>query len=347
MLGTRTALVPWLTAAALALAACSSTTPERARPAAATVDRTPRVTTVVVVSVDGLNPSALNELGRQGAPVLHRLIAHGASTLNARTERESTSTLPNHTGMVTGRRVDAAEGGHGVTWNDGRTEPATVHEVAGERVFSVFSVVAKSTRTALFVGKEKLSLLQRSWPAAIDRYELQGHGETLVELARADLVEERQGLWFVHLALPDAAGHAEGFMSEAYLDAVAGTDDLVGRLVRTVETRPRLASHTVVVVTADHGGSANAAAPGHLHEDPTRFAHYRVPFIVWGAGVATGADLYALNPDYARPGRRRTTYDAGRQPVRNGDVANLVTDLLGLRAVPGSEHAVDQDLDVR
>ena len=342
VLGTRTTLVPWLTAAAIALAACSTTTPERARPAAATAGDAPRVRTVVVVSVDGLNPSAIDELGRERAPVLHWLIAHGASTLNARTEQESTSTLPNHTGMVTGRRVDAAEGGHGVTWNDERTEPATVHEAAGERVSSMFSVVAKRTRTALFVGKQKLSLLQRSWPRAIDRYEMRGHGDTLVDLARADLRERRRrGLRFVHLAMPDAVGHAEGFMSESYLDAVAGIDELLGRLVQTVRARPRLARHTAVIVTADHGGT------GELHGDPATFANYRIPFIVWGAGVAAGANLYALNPDYASPGRRRTTYDAERQPVRNGDVANLVTDLLGLRAVPGSEHGADQDLDVR
>ncbi len=57
---------------------------------------------------------------------------------------------------------------------------------------------------------------------------------------------------------------------------------------------------------------------------------------MWGAGVAAGADLYALNAERrARPGRRRTTY-AGTQPVRNGEVANLVTSLLGLPDVPGS-----------
>jgi hypothetical protein len=68
---------------------------------------------------------------------------------------------------------------------------------------------------------------------------------------------------------------------------------------------------------------------------------------VWGAGVANGAGLYRLNPDYADPGRRRTRYGAARQPVRNGDVANLTTDLLGLPAVRGSEHDSAQDLDVR
>jgi len=84
-------------------------------PAAGASGVTNAVTKVVVVSIDGLMPRAIRELGREGTPNLHRLIAEGASTLNARTERELTITLPNHTGMVTGRRISAAHGGHGVT----------------------------------------------------------------------------------------------------------------------------------------------------------------------------------------------------------------------------------------
>ena len=67
-------------------------------------DAAARVRHVVAVSVDGLNPRAIRELGHRRSPVLHRLRAHGAGTLNARTARELTVTLPNHTGMVTGRR---------------------------------------------------------------------------------------------------------------------------------------------------------------------------------------------------------------------------------------------------
>jgi hypothetical protein len=68
-----------------------------------------------------------------------------------------------------------------------------------------------------------------------------------------------------------------------------------------------------------------------------------VPFLTWGKGVEA-ADLYALNPDYKKPRRKRPGYAAARQPVRNGDVANLALDLLGLRAVPGSTIGTAQDL---
>ena len=59
--------------------------------------------------------------------------------------------------------------------------------------------------------------------------------------------------------------------------------------------------------------------------------------------MPAGRDLYSLNDTRRRPGTARTTYD-GPQPIRNGDLANLATDVLGLPKVPGSELDADQDL---
>ncbi len=69
--------------------------------------------------------------------------------------------------------------------------------------------------------------------------------------------------------------------------------------------------------------------------------------MVWGAGVAKGRNLYALNSDdRQRPGSRRMASYAGRQPIRNAEVANLATDLLGWPRVPGSQLNANQSLDV-
>ena len=95
------------------------------------------------------------------------------------------------------------------------------------------------------------------------------------------------------------------------------------------------------MLTADHGGP-----PGEKgHDDASDVENYRIPFVVWGRGIRP-ADLYELNPDYADPGTGRPAY-GGPQPVRNGDLANLVTELLGLGPVPGSELDAGQDLDWR
>ncbi len=296
-------------------------------------------TSVITVSIDAFNPRALRLLGRKGAPTLHRLIDQGASTLNARTEYEMTVTLPNHTGMVTGRRIEARTGGHGVTWNDDRRSPTTVDSAAGHPVVSVFSVLDEhGLGTALFASKTKFSLWERSWPTAFDKVDITERNGSLVRHLIADLATPRH-YRFLHLSAPDASGHAHGFMSKAYLKAVKQTDRRLGKLVAAVDADPVLRKNTVLMVTSDHGGK------GVSHDMPTVFANYRVPFIVRGPGVPAGADLYDLNPTYQDPKRSRPTYD-GPQPIRNGDVANLVTSIFGLPPVSGSEHDAAQDLTV-
>jgi predicted AlkP superfamily pyrophosphatase or phosphodiesterase len=315
-----------------------------ARPATAAdqARRAPGPTKVLIVTLDSVGSRALALAGPERAPTLHRLMAEGASTRNARTVREETWTLPNHTTIVTGRRVDADLSGHGVYWNDERTDPATVSEAAGRDVSSVFRVVHSDVRdTGLFVSKEKLRLFKRSWPAAIDRVVLEGDNPLLVRKARRDLVEHRRALTFVHLSGPDDAGHADGFLGPEHLAAVEEADRLLGRLVAAIEARPRLRRHLTVIVTADHGGSSEG------HGDPTALVNFKIPFVVWGAGVKAGANLYRLNDDYRNPGTHRTRYGVRRPPVRNGDAANLATDLLGLPAVEGSQFNADQSLDVR
>ncbi|NYG56585.1 alkaline phosphatase family protein [Nocardioides perillae] len=295
---------------------------------------------VLAVSVDGLNPTALARLGAERASTLHRLVAEGASTLDARTAREQTETLPNHTGMLTGRRILARRGGHGVTVN--HAVPGTVHDRAGEHVSSVFEVLERHDRSgALFAMKSKFALFRRSWPAGVDRFVVRPGSARLVDLVLADLRRTRRAFRFVHLADPDVAGHEHGFLGPDYLAAVERVDAQLARLLAAVEGEPAL-SGTTVVLTADHGGSGH-----HGHAQAERLANHRVPFVVWGAGVAPGTDLYDLNPDRVHPGTGRPAWGRTGQPVRNAEVANLALDLLGLPVVRGSLADARQDLDVR
>lgn len=312
----------------------------------------PVVDHVVLVSVDGLNPDAIRQLGPAGAPTFHRLMDQGASTLDARTVHEATKTLPNHTSMVTGRPVTEA-GGHGVTFNG--DNGSTVHASAGTYVASAFDVVHDNGgSTALYSGKDKLGFLDRSWNGTtgaadrtgaddgrdkIDVYQQAEAGELTAALV-SSLAAAPPDFAMLHLRGPDSVGHAQGYMSQAYLDEVAATDQLIGRILDTVDSSSSLAASTVVVVTSDHGGL------GHGHGDETQPVNYTIPFFVWGTGVEAGADLYALNPDRADPGTSRPTYAAETQPIRNAEVGNLVTELLGLPAIPGSLINPDQTLDV-
>ena len=287
---------------------------------------------VVVISVDGLGSLWVTE---STTPTLADLLAQGAGTLNARTAVEKTVTLPNHTGMVTGVRVNAAQGGHGVTWN----ETSTRSVVPGTD--SVFSTIDdEGGSTAVFAGKEKFEMWGRAWPGAIDEFDILSRQTAVVTTAIKDLREDDHDLVFVHLAGPDNAGHDAGWGSDPYLEAVARADAEIDRIVSTVVDDPELSEEVVVIVTADHGGVPDTTK----HTDRERPENYTIPFLVWGPGITPG-DLYALNRDYSDPGESRPGYD-GPQPVRNGDVANLVTDLLGLDPVPGSELDAEHDLDV-
>ncbi len=286
---------------------------------------------VLAISVDGLHPGALRKLGRRRVPHLLRLIRRGAATRNARTQIERTVTLPNHVSMVTGRRIDRRRGGHGVTWNRDRSD-VTVHEAAGERVESVFSTVHRGGgSTAVFATKSKFTLLKRSWPGAIDRSVIKpGRDGAVVRRVRKDLVRHHRSFTFLHLGKPDRVGHRRRWLSRAYLDAVVRVDRLVGSIMRTRREHRRLRRHLVIVLTSDHGG-----VPGTRHHgDPRRRHNYRVPFAIWGRGIDRGG-LYRMNPDYRNP-RKKRVGATGAQPVRNGDVANLSTRLLGLGTVPGS-----------
>jgi cysteine-rich repeat protein len=108
-------------------------------------------------------------------------------------------------------------------------------------------------------------------------------------------------------------------------------DDNLGDVFDLVEGDPVLAGTTLIVLSADHGGT------GTGHNDATNAANYTIPFFVWGADVAAGADLYALNAaTRAHPVDGRPSYNASPQPIRNGDGGNLALTALGLPPVPGS-----------
>jgi predicted AlkP superfamily pyrophosphatase or phosphodiesterase len=309
---------------------------------------TPQVTpdtgpVVLVISLDGLRPDAITELGAEGTPNLHRLMAQGASTLNARTAYESTKTLPNHTGMLTGRGVDGSNG-HDVTFNNDDGE--TLAETHGSYVPGMFDVAHDNGRqTAFLAEKDKFHYLMRSWDGAHGRLDRIGpdNGQDKTDIDRvgpaaqilpaveAALLDGRTDLIFLHLKAPDEAGHAEEWLSSDYLRSVTRVDAQVGEVLATVDANPRLAKRLTILVTADHGGEAGETT--HYEIDDRQ--NYQIPFMAWGRTVPRGVDLYALNPQRRDPGDGRPEY-AGPQPIRNMDVANASLRLLGLPPIAGA-----------
>ena len=313
---------------------------------------------VVHISVDGLRPDAVTRQPAAALPAFARLRVESTFTQNARTDPDYRNTLPNHTAQLTGRFV-AGPDGHGWTVNTDPARGVTLHSNRGSYVASVFDVVHDAgRRTAAYVSKSKFSLFDASYDAGhgapdetdgddgrdkVDTFVFDADTDALTRRVVANLGSNPAAYTFVHLRDPDATGHWRRWSvrtGSPYLGAVQRADDRIGRILDAVEASPRLRGRTAVVVTADHGGT------GRSHTAERRL-HYTVPFYVWGPGIPS-ADLYALNADTrADPGADNVGADAERQPVRNGDAANLALALLGLDPVPDSVIGAERPLRVR
>jgi hypothetical protein len=325
-----------------------------ALPALAAGSRAPADDTryVIHVSVDGLRGDAVRRLGPAAAPRFHRLMIEGAFTENARTDYDFTITLPDHACEFTSRPVLGSDG-HGLTYNsdDGRT----LAEVHGSYVAGVFDVAHDNgLSTGLYASKSKFALFERTWDAVhgaldttgiddgrnkIDTYVYDEDTDALVTTFLTGLLSSPRRYGFIHLVDLDAVGHAYGWESEEYFQALRKIDGLIGRILDAVDGDARLAGRTYLVVTADHAGA------GTDHSDAANPACYTIPFFVWGPAVPAGADLYRLNEGRrADPAGGRPPY-TGPQPIRNGEAANLSLWLLGLPRVPGSSIDAAQDLE--
>jgi len=311
---------------------------------------------VVTIVVDGLTSSVIAKMPATNIPGLTRMRRFGATTLNARTLIEKTSTLPNHASMLTGRWAQLP-GGHGVVYGNDEREN-TIHDAAKEYVPSVFDVVHdRGLRTELYATKSKFEFFNRSWNEQYGDPDTVGdnNGRDKLDVYRYGEPDEVTD-WLVSsltgstppafammcLEQTDEAGHIHGFESAAYRRSVQQADAQISRVLQAVANDTVLRGNTVVVVVSDHGGYDKG------HVDPTKLRNFRVPFLIWGAGVARGADLYALNSGGRRdPGTRQPAYSAKVAPIRVAEVANVATNLLGLPVVPTSRIGNGPALKVR
>ena len=152
---------------------------------------------------------------------------------------------------------------------------------------------------------------------------------------------------FVHFAATDLAAHAAGWdltPNSKYLQAVVKVDRELSKILAAIDAQPKLAGHTAIVLTTDHGGGA----PFKSHDQNKMWVDYIIPFVVW-TGDGRKGDLYALNPETRKdPSLANPAIGAaGLPPVRNGEAGNVVLQLLGLPAIPGSRFDAQQNLALR
>lgn len=212
---------------------------------------------VVIVSIDGLRPDAVQQVN---PPNLSALVNKGAHTWRAQTITPS-NTLPSHASMMTGYPPAR----HGITWDD--YLPAN----GALKTPTIFLAARRAgLRTALVAGKEKFNTFRDT-----------GEMDAFVGGSRADADVADQAiaqlyagvhLLLVHLPEVDISGHATTWMSATYKDRVARADEAVGRIMRA------LPENTTLILTADHGGHSS----GHGTTDVLDMS---IPWIIAGPRI--------------------------------------------------------------
>lgn len=232
----------------------------------------------LIVSVDGLRPDVLL---RANAPTIRRLMHDGSFTFWAETT-DLAITLPSHTSMLTG----VTPFRHGIDWNtDKSVNPAefprspTLFELAKRAGYS----------TALVAGKSKFSILARS--GSVDWLGLPGKSretdQQVITTALDIFKAHHPAILFVHFPGPDAVGHAVGWGTADQLAVVEKIDGFLDQLL-SAYAQAGLADSTVVLVTADHGGTVRK----HGANDPR--SRY-IPWIIAGPGIRHDLDLTTIS----------------------------------------------------
>jgi predicted AlkP superfamily pyrophosphatase or phosphodiesterase len=225
----------------------------------------------ILIVVDGLRSDAISSAA---TPNICRLMAAGAARLQAQTVPPA-MTLPAHFSIFTG----VPPSRHGVWTNTLHPAPAPDCPGLMDRVRFY------GGKSAVFFSWEPLRNL---WsPGAVEMAHCRNtvseedHDLRLAEACGLWAVERKPNFVFLYLERTDFAGHAEGWMSDFYGEAVRGADAAVGRFLEILEStgcRKRYG----IVLQSDHGGI------GRDHGNRTEPEVLTVPWIASGASIPAG-----------------------------------------------------------
>jgi predicted AlkP superfamily pyrophosphatase or phosphodiesterase len=232
----------------------------------------PTIQRVIILSMDGLRPDAI-ELAPM--PNLLDLMRSSAYSLTAQTVRPS-ATLPAHSSMLTG----LCPSKHGVDWNDYLPQNGIAQGV------DLFDLThAAGMHDLMYVGKEKLQ--QVTDATNLDRFVYINDRDKVVMQNLLEDFPTEFDLLFIHFATTDDMGHVYGWLSPEQLSVIFRADEAIGELLSALDARG-LRDETLLIFTADHGGH-NLTHGTSMPEDMT------IPWIVSGPGVQAGELTTPIN----------------------------------------------------
>ena len=241
---------------------------------------------VLVIGCDGLG--ALSFTG-SNAPVMTRLMHGGAFTLRARAVIP-TSSSPNWASMINGAGPEQ----HGITSNEWMPDHFDIAPTFTNRwgyFPTIFSVLREQRPVAFQAVVHDWQDFGRLVEPGVTDLKEWVKGSIATADRAAQVLRERQPTFtFVHFDDVDHTGHGLGWRSPQYFKTVDLVDGLIGDLLRVVDETP-MRNHTLVLVTADHGGVGTKH--GGVSAD-----ELFIPWIIHGPGVAAGHELKTVVNTY-------------------------------------------------
>ena len=195
---------------------------------------------VLIVGIDGMG--AFNRFA--DTPNIDRVFARGAVTHTALAAKPTISTAC-WTTMLTGAIPEV----HGL-----------IHSLVPPAVPTIFRLVKDAfpdAETAVFSGWSPIANEIVAPGGGADTLDA-GDDDALCERILAYLDDHDPTLLFVQLDHVDGAGHTTGYGSRGHLDAIAHADEQFGQIYAKYEARGLL-DDTLVIVTADHGGTVHCS----------------------------------------------------------------------------------------
>lgn len=208
-------------------------------------------------------------------PTLDAVVASGAYTFEASTQTDTfTLSAPGWLSLLTGVQPSK----HGVYSN----EDFLNHSVDYPTIMTRAKRDLNLTTAAACDWAVLCALMWEAEESLNNRWAGDELGVTIAVVQW--LIEEDYDINFIHINLPDQAGHAHGFGPDVteYIEAIEQSDALSGRLIAAIEQRAtRKQERWLIAFVTDHGGNLN----GHGELD---LANRRVHFVLGGDGVHAG-----------------------------------------------------------
>ncbi len=241
----------------------------------ATATPQPQINYVVIITVDGLRPDALD---LADTPTLDYLRSIGAYTSNAITVQPS-ATLIAHASLLSGMGPDK----HGIYWNLYNPDLGKVKEPT-----LLTEAHNANLRTAMIPGKFKLEQLYIPHPLGIfdGTPEIDTSTDIQVRDRAISIIQSPDGLpsiLFIHFPEVDVVGHNVGWLSPLQLTTIQQVDARIGEVVAALEGMGYF-DNTLLILTADHGGNGT----GHFDVIPENFT---IPWLAVGPGVSSGMTI--------------------------------------------------------